>query len=262
MNFWDHFNVLRGVLFRIAIVVIAVMVGMFVAMPWIFDNVILAPCDSSFPTYRLFDAVTGLVDGGGGVADTDFHVEMINFELTAQLQIHLSASFWLSLIVCFPIVIYMLWTFIRPGLYPKERRGARAAFLFGNVMFYLGLLCSYYMVFPLCLRFLADYRITDSIPNMVSLSSYMDNFYMLNLMMGIAFELPLLAWLLGKMGLLTRRFFSRYRRHAVVVILILAAVITPTGDPFTLLMVFLPLYFLWELSAYIVPKAQPETKDA
>ena len=118
------------------------------------------------------------------------------------------------------------------------------------------------MVFPLCLRFLADYRITDSIPNMVSLSSYMDNFYMLNLMMGIAFELPLLAWLLGKIGLLTRRFFSKYRRHAVVVILILAAVITPTGDPFTLLMVFLPLYFLWELSAYIVPKAQPETEDA
>lgn len=263
MNFWDHFNVLRGVLFKIAVTVIIVMVGMFVAMPWIFDNVILAPCEGTFPTYRLFDSVTRLFDGdAGAVPVTDFHVEMVNFELTAQFQIHMSASFWLSLIVCFPVVIYLLWTFIRPGLYPKERQGARRAFLFGNLMFYLGLVCSYYLVFPMCLRFLADYHVSDRIPNMVSLTSYMDNFYMLNLMMGIAFELPLLAWLLGKIGLLTRRFFSRYRRHAIVVLLVLAAIITPTGDPFTLLMVFLPLYLLWELSACIVPRQSVETVES
>lgn len=262
MNFWDHFNELRGVLFRIAIVVVSVMIVMFISMSWIFDNVILAPCHGDFPMYRFFDSITAMFSGEPVTSTvSDFNINLINYELTAPLQIHLSASFWLSLIICFPVVIYLFWTFVSPGLYPHERRGARAAFFFGNLMFYLGLVCSYFLVFPICLKFLADYRISDSIPNTISLSSYMDNFYMFNLMMGVAFELPLLAWLLGKIGILSRSFFSRYRRHAIVVLLIASAFITPTGDPFTLLLVFIPLYLLWEISAFIVPATPKEEDD-
>ena len=120
--------------------------------------------------------------------------------------------------------------------------------------------CGYFLVFPLTLRFLADYRLSDMIPNRISLTSYMDNFMMLILIMGIIFELPVVAWLLGKARLLHRGIFERYRRHAIVALLVLAAVVTPTGDPFTLTVVFLPIYLLWEVSALVVPsprKIQP-----
>lgn len=122
-------------------------------------------------------------------------------------------------------------------------------------MFYLGVAVGYFVVFPLALRFLATYRLSPVIEAVVSLDSYMDNFYTVVLLMGAVFELPLLAWLLGKMGLITRAFFRKYRRHAIVALLIVAALITPTGDPFTLLAVFIPIYALYEFSAALVPAA-------
>lgn len=121
-------------------------------------------------------------------------------------------------------------------------------------MFYLGTAVGYFVVFPITLRFLAEYRLSELVPNQISLDSYMDNFFVLILVMGIVFELPLLAWLLGRMGILSRDFFNKFRRHAIVVLLILAAIITPTGDPFTLMIVFLPIYLLWELSTFVVQR--------
>lgn len=258
MDFWGHLGELRSILFKIAAVVIAVAVLLFIYMPWIFDHVIMAPCDGSFITYHFFDFFKG--DGAvlPDLTGEGFHVELINYELTAQLNTHVSLSFMGSLVLCFPFIIYMLWKFISPGLYPHERRSAVPAFIFGNIMFFLGIICCYFLVFPMCLRFLADYQITDSIHNTISLSSYIGNFMMMNFLMGVAFELPLLCWLLGKMGLITRRFFSKFRRHAIVAFVVLAAIITPTGDPFTLLLVFIPLYGLWELSALLVPKQKSE----
>ncbi len=116
-------------------------------------------------------------------------------------------------------------------------------------------------MFPLTLRFLADYQLSALIPNQISLDSYMDNFMMLILVMGIVFELPLVAWMLGKAGIVSRGLFNRYRRHAVVALLVAAAVITPTGDPFTLMVVYLPLYLLWELSALTLPSERSFKKE-
>ena len=166
----------------------------------------------------------------------------------------MSASCWLALVVSFPVIIYLLWGFIKPGLYENERKGARMAFLFGNLMFYVGVCVGYFMVFPLTVRFLSDYQLSEMIPNQISIDSYMDTFITVVMMMGLFFELPLLAWLLGGMGLLHRNFFNTYRRHAIVALLILAAIITPTGDPFTLFVVFAPIYLLWEFSAFLVKK--------
>ena len=258
MDFWGHFDVLRSVLFKIAAVIIAVGVALFIYMPWIFDNIILSPCDGDFITYRWLGAMKG--DGTllPNMSGEGFHVDLINYNLTTQFNTHISLSIWLALVLTFPFVIYMLWTFVKPGLYPNERKNSTTAFLFGNLMFYLGVTCSYFLVFPMCLKFLADYQISESIKNTISLSSYIDNFLMLNFLMGIAFELPLLCWLLGKMGLLTRRFFAKFRRHAIVILLILAAIITPTGDPVTLALVFAPLYLLWELSALLVPRTHAD----
>ena len=249
-SFWDHLDVLRGVLLRILAVMAVLGVGAFIAMPWIFDNVIMAPCSADFPTYALFNRISELMGEDGAGA---FDVNIVSIELASQLMIHFSSACWVALIAAFPIVIYLLWGFVSPALYPHERRGIRSAFLFGNLMFYLGVATGYYLVLPLALRFLATYRLSDVIEPIVSLSSYMDNFFTLLLMMGAVFELPLVAWLLGKMGLLTRGFFKTYRRHAIVVLLIVAALITPTGDPFTLFLVFIPIYALWEGSARLVP---------
>lgn len=227
-------------------------------MPWIFDNVIMAPCSDSFPTYRLFDRISSIMGGG---STGEFKVDVVSIELASQLFIHISASCWTALIIGFPVILYLLWGFVAPALYPNERHGIRRAFLFGNLMFYLGVAVGYFLVFPLAVRFLSTYTLSDYIRPIVSLDSYMDNFFTLLLMMGAVFELPLLAWLLGKMGLLTRGFFRRYRRHAIVVLLIVAAIITPTGDPFTLFIVFIPIYALWEASAGLVPPAAPDDDD-
>lgn len=125
-------------------------------------------------------------------------------------------------------------------------------------MFFLGVAVGYFVVFPITLRFLADYHVSELIPNQISLDSYMDTFLMLIFILGIVFELPLLSWLLGKLGVIHREFFRKYRKHAIVILLILAAIITPTGDPFTLTIVFLPLYLLYELSALLVKPTLPE----
>lgn len=252
MNFWDHAEALRGVLLRIAGLLVVLTAVLFAAMPQIFDEVILAPCRSDFILYRWLGSLPGselLPDSATG----DFDVELVNIRLASQFFIHVSTSFWLALVLGFPMCVYLLWSFVAPGLYEEEKRGMRGAFLAGNLMFFLGVAVGYFLVFPLTLRFLADYRLSELIPNTISLDSYMDNFLMLILVMGIVFELPLVTWLIGKTGFLTRTFFSRYRRHAVVALLVAAAVITPSGDPFTLMVVFLPLYILWELSAFSVP---------
>ena len=248
MSFWGHLDELRKVLFKIAGVVILVSIVMFIAMPYVFDTVVLAPTHHDFPLYALFDAIMPPEPG-----TPPFDIDLININLASQLFIHLSMSGYTAAVICFPIIIYLLWGFISPGLYENERKNSRTAFLFGIIMFYLGIAVGYFLVFPLTLRFLATYQLSESIHNTLTLDSYMDNFLGICLIMGIVFELPLVAWLLGKFGILTRAFFSKYRRHAIVALLVAAALITPTGDPFTLMIVFIPIYSLWEFSAFIVP---------
>ena len=137
-------------------------------------------------------------------------------------------------------------------LYENEKKNVKWVFLLGTIMFFIGCAVGYFMVFPMTLRFLATYQLSANITEQVSLDSYMDNFLMLIFVMGIVFEMPLVSWLLSKIGLLKRSFFHKYRRHAIVGLLVAAAFITPSSDPFTLGIVFFPLYGLFELSAFFV----------
>lgn len=255
-GFWDHLDDFRDVLIKIGATVVIAAVALFVFMRPIMDNIILAPCTGDFPLYHLFDSIGTNGDSAWlpALGSDNFKVPLINIELASQFFLHLSLSCWLAIVLTFPIDIYLLWTFVRPGLYPEERKGAVKAFALGNLMFYLGIAMGYFIVFPMTLRFLADYQLSGSIPNTISINSYIDNFLVIILLMGLVFELPLLAWLLGKTGLLSRRFFSTYRRHAIVVLMLMAAIITPTGDPFTLFLVFIPIYILWEASAWLTPR--------
>lgn len=258
MSFWDHLDALRGVLVRMAVVVVVIAIALFALMPRIFDGIILAPCHGDFVLYRLFSRITSLIPGVEAFSTTDFHVNLINIQLASQFFIHMSTSFYLALVISFPVLMYLLWTFVSPALYPKEKHGVKTAFLMGNIMFFLGVAVGYFVVFPVTLRFLADYHVSAMVPNQISLDSYMDTFMMLLFVMGLIFELPLLSWMLGNIGVLHREFFARYRRHAAVVLLILAAFITPTGDPFTFTIVFLPIYILYEISALLVSPVKAE----
>lgn len=255
MSFWEHLEALRGVLFRAVALLAVLAVASFCVMPYVFDHVILAPCRPDFPFYRLTDSLAAMCDIPGIDPGEPFSISPVSLELTSQFFIHMSASCWMAVVLGFPALIYILWGFVSPALYDHERRGIRRAFLAGNLMFYAGMSLGYLVVFPLALRFLASYSLSPTIATVISLDSYMDNFFTLILVMGAVFELPLLCWLLGKMGLLTRGFFRKYRRHAIVALLICAGLITPTGDPFTLFAVFLPIYALWEASGRLVPRA-------
>lgn len=247
LTFWSHLEVLRRTLMRVAGVLVLVMVGSFVAMPWLFDHVILAPSTSDFPLYRWLAKLgacgnSWLPNFGG-----DFSVEIINYNVASQFMTHISTSFWLALLLIFPYLIFEVWRFVRPALFRNERRSVGIAFAGGTVLFFAGCLVGYGLVFPFTFRFLTEYQLSAAIENHISLDSYMGNFLMMIFVMGIVFELPLLTWLLSRLGLVSRSLLCRYRRHAVVVLLVLAAVITPSGDPFTLMVVFLPVYLLYEL---------------
>ena len=246
VTFWTHLEALRRVLMRVSGVLLVVLVGCFAVMPDLFDRVILAPATSDFPLYRWLSSLGGdsrwLPDFGG-----DFAVEIININVASQFLTHISTSFWLALLLTFPYLTFEVWRFVQPALFENERRSLRVAFVGGTVLFFLGCLVGYGLVFPFTFRFLTQYQLSASIVNQISLDSYMGNFLMIVFVMGLVFELPLLTWLLSRLGLAGRSFLRTYRRHAAVVLLVLSALITPSGDPFTLMVVFLPIYLLYEL---------------
>ena len=265
MSFWDHLEALRWTLFRSILALFVFAIGSFVVMKDLFYSVITAPCRSDFIFYRVLcnlnewlceksEYFNVLPD----FCSDNFHVEIVNIKLASQFFTHMTTSFWLALVLTFPYLMYEIWKFIRPALYDNEKKNIRWVFLFGTIMFFCGCAVGYFMVFPMTLRFLATYQLSVDIKEQVSLDSYMDNFLMLIFVMGIVFEMPLVSWLLSKLGLLNRSFFHKYRRHAVVGLLVAAAFITPSSDPFTLSIVFFPLYGLYELSAFFVKKAPKE----
>lgn len=253
MTFWDHLEVLRWSLFRVVIVLFVAIVLCFIAMPHVFDEFILGPTDGDFFLYRWLSAI-----GGSGnrfmpdFSNDDFHVDIININVASQFLTHMSTSVWFALLLTFPYLIFEIWKFVRPALFPNEKKGVKRAFFFGSCLFYIGCAIGYIIVFPLTFRFLTQYQVGDAIVNQISLNSYMSNFLTLVFVMGLVFEIPILAWILSTMGLLHKSFLKQYRRIAIVVLLVVAALITPSGDPFTLSVVFLPLYLLYELSILVV----------
>lgn len=252
LTFWDHLDELRRVLFRVLGVWFVLAIGYFIAMPYLFDNVILAPCHNDFVFYDLLRWIGQELDLKDEFFTQEFHVKLININLAAPFFVHMSTAFWMSVVTAAPYIFYEIWRFVSPALYPNERKGVRKALGIGTVMFFIGVSLGYFMVYPLTLRFLSTYQLSAAIENQISLNSYIDNFMMLVLCMGLAFELPLVTWLLSLLGLVHKTFLRKYRRHAVVIIVIASAIITPTGDPFTLTVVAVPLYLLYELSILMI----------
>ena len=257
MSFWDHLDELRKVLFRIVGVLLVLTVAAFFFKEPMF-NVIFGPLNSDFILYKGFDKLLGLI-GLKGV-DT-FDIKVMNIEMSAQFFTHLKVSFFVALIIGMPFFFYQLWTFIRPALYPKEKRAIRGTFGFAGILFYLGLACGYFLVLPLTVKFLGTYQVSPDIPNEISLTSYIGMFLGLILVMGIVFEMPILAALLSRVGLINKELLKRYRKHAIVILVILAAIITPSGDAFTMMIVAIPLYLLYEFSIMVCRSEKEQNKD-
>lgn len=227
MTFWDHLEELRHCILRSLAVAVTFAVLAFCFKDELFA-VVLAPKDPA--------------------------VTLINTELTSQFMIHMQVAFYAGIVLAAPYIIYELYKFVSPALYENEKHYATRLILCCYLMFLSGTVFSYFVVFPFTIRFLGNYQVTEEVSNLISLSSYIDTFIVLCLMMGAVFELPILSWFLGRLGLLNRELMQTYRRQALVAILIVAAVITPTSDAFTLLIVSAPIYLLYEVSTFVVPK--------
>ena len=248
MTFWDHLDVLRGSLLRMAAVTVACAVVAFAFKDAVFAA-ILAPKYDDFILYRLLAGVNSwLADG----SPSSFHVELINTGLAEQFKIHVKTSLYVGLMAASPYCLYELFRFVSPGLYPKEHRYGVRAVVSGYVMFLLGVALCYFLIFPLTFRFLGTYQVSPDVENLITLQSYMDTLLVMCFLLGILFELPIVCWVLGKLGILRRTFMRRYRKHAVVVILVVSAIITPTSDIFTLCIVALPICLLYEVSTFLV----------
>ncbi len=246
LTFWDHLDELRGVLIRIAVAVVVCGCVAFVFKDQLF-GVIFAAQDSDFVTYRLFETLSF---GAGSVEA--FSVDLISTQLTQQFSTHLSVSMWVGFLVIFPYILFELFRFISPALYATERRYAAGVVGWGYVMFVVGVAVSYFLIFPLTFRFLAGYQVSASVENMIALDSYIGTLVTLCMMMGVLFELPILCWFFAKLGFLTADMMRHYRRYAIVVLLFISALITPTADVITMLLVALPIYLLYELSIVII----------
>ena len=238
MTFWDHLDELRSVIIRAFVVTVVVAVVAFCLKDELFA-VVLAPRTSNFITYRLM-----------GVEP--FSIHLMNTGLTEQFMIHMKTAFYAGVLVASPYIVYLLFRFISPALYDNERRYATALVSSGYLMFMLGTLLNYFLIFPLTVKFLGTYQVSEDVANMLTLQSYMDTLLMMSLVMGIVFELPVVSWLLGRMGLVNAQMMKTWRKHAVVAILIISAIITPTTDAFTLFVVALPIWLLYEVSILIV----------
>lgn len=253
MSFWEHLDVLRGILFRIAALTLGFAVIAFACREWLFD-IILAPKYDNFIIYDLFRSVGKIFNPNGDSGH--FDVQLINTGLAKQFVIHMKASIYAGFLVAAPYTLYQIFRFVSPALYANERRYAVKVLGGGSVMFALGVLLSYFLIFPLTFRFLGTYQVSDDVVNMISLESYMDTMMMLCVMMGIVFEIPILCWLFAKFGFITADFMKKYRKHAVVILLFISAIITPTADVFTLTVVAMPMWLLYEASIIIVQRTK------
>lgn len=240
MTFWDHLDDLRNTLLRMAGVFFVVAGVLFFFKTFLFEKVVLAPTGGEFFLYRALG--------------TDMSIKLQNIELSAQFFIHIKVTLICALVLSFPFLVFEVWKFIAPALFENEKKAVRGAFSFASILFYLGVATAYCLIFPLMLNFFTQYQVSSQVENIFSLSSYISMMLSTLLMFGIVFEFPTVIVILSSLGVVTKNGLKGYRRHALCAIMLLAAIITPSGDPFTLLICTAPMYLLYEFSILICRK--------
>ena len=249
MSFLDHLEELRWHIIRSALAIMVFAVVAFIFKDFIFDTVILNPRTPEFWTNRMFARFADAV-GTDALRINEKPLELISIQIAGQFLTHIWVSIIAGFLIAAPVVFYEFWKFIKPALYDKEKKYAGGAVFFTSILFIAGILFGYFLIVPLSVHFLGSYNVSGDVVNQINLRSYIGSVTSISLASGVVFLLPIFSFFLSKVGILTPEFMRTYRRHSYVVMLLLSAIITPP-DIFSQIMVFVPLFILYEISILI-----------
>lgn len=249
MSFLDHLEALRWHLIRATIAIFVFTILAFIFKDIVFDVVIFGPKNPQFISYRTLCWLSGKV-GGDMFCFTEIPFELMNTKMAGQFTMHLMVSFIVGFIVAFPYVFFEIWRFIKPGLHSAEQKNSRGVIFVTSILFLMGIGFGYFVIAPFSIQFLATYSVSADVVNRIDLSSYISTISSVTLAAGIVFELPVIVYFLSRVGLLTPKLMRTYRKHSIVVILVLAAIITPP-DVTSQILVTLPVLFLYEISIFV-----------
>jgi sec-independent protein translocase protein TatC len=255
MSFLDHVEEMRWHLMRSVVAILVFMIAAFVMKSFIFDTVLFGPKNPDFWTYRQLCKLSHLIYNDETMCISDLGFQLKNISMAGQFSQHIYISFMAGLIMAFPYVLWELWRFIRPALKLKERKKTTGIVFYSSILFFAGILFGYYLLTPVSVAFMGSYSISEQVTNEINLESYISFVTSLTFATGVVFELPILVYFLAKLGILSSGFMRRYRKHALLAILIIAAVVTPPDVTSQILMT-LPLYALYELSIFIAKRVE------
>lgn len=250
MSFFDHLEALRWHLVRSAIAIVIFTGAAFYFYDFIFDTIIMGPAKPSFWTYRMLCKL-GEYLHRDGFCINKININLINTEMAGQFTLQINSSLLIGITLGFPYLLWEIWRFIKPALHEKERKAASGFVIYATFLFVLGIMFGYFVITPESINFLSGYTVSSKIQNLFSIDSYISSVATLTLASGIVFQLPILVYILSSLGILTPAFMRNSRRYAIVVILIIAAVITPTPDMLTMIVVSLPLFVLYEVGIIV-----------
>ncbi|MBP6412955.1 MAG: twin-arginine translocase subunit TatC [Bacteroidia bacterium] len=251
MSFLEHLEALRWHLVRSAIVVFSLAILAFVYNDILFDKIIFAPRHADFWTYVQMCRLSDFLGLGDALCIKSLNFDLINTQLSGQFTMHMWIAFVAGLILGFPYVIWELWRFVKPGLKEAERKYTSGLVFFISSLFAIGVAFGYYIIAPLSINFLGNYQLSTDVKNMIEMDSFISTITTITLASGLVFELPIVVYFLTKIGMMSPQFMRKFRKHAVIVILIVAAVITPSPDVTSQLLVAFPLYLLYEISIFV-----------
>ncbi len=251
MSFFDHIDALRGHLFRSAIAVVLMAVVAFLNKYILFDVIIFGPTRPDFWTYQWLCEMGYKIKGDDSYCISEIGFVLSNITMSGQFTQHLFIAFISGIILAFPYLLWEFWRFIKPALNTKEKNYAKGLVFFSSMLFFTGILFGYFFLSPLSITFLGSYKVSELVSNEINLESYISFISTLTFATGLIFELPILVYFLAKIGLIGAAWMRKNRRYAVVVILILSAVLTPSPDVASMVMMFIPLYSLYELSIFV-----------
>lgn len=257
MSFLEHLESLRWVIFRSLVASLVFGIVLFLNKNFLFDTLIFAPKKENFITYRVM-CWLGEKIGMDNFCIKDFDFQLININMSSQFVLHIQIALILGVVFASPYILWEIWNFVKPALYEKERKYTSGLVFASSFLFLIGVAFGYYIVTPFSITFLGNYSVSDEVRNAINLESYIDTVTMLVLSCGISFELPMAIYFLAKIGLVTASFLRKYRKHALIIILIVSAVLTPLPDAFSQILISFPLYLLFELSIFIAAKTNPE----
>jgi sec-independent protein translocase protein TatC len=260
MTFWEHLEVLRWHVVRSVLAVVILAVVAFLNRQIIFDEIILAPKDANFITYRFF-CWFGKITHLGNLCFETLKIKIINYNIAGQFMTHLYISMIAGLVLATPYIVWEIWRFLKPALHPKEKKYASAAVLIISFLFLTGVLFGYFVMAPMTINFFGTYYVSSAVENQIALPSFINSVVSAALSCGAVFELPVFVFFLAKVGVLTPAFMKKTRKYSIVIILVIAAIITPP-DVFSQLIVSVPLYFLFEFSIWVSKFASKEKKPA